>query len=437
VDRPAPEWQHQAGEQARWASAFGRGKTFDSASTNFLDFAWRYVSETGAYHLLRFAQQLAMGASLDYYLLGTFDQEDKKPFPAISALFKWHAANQRHYEGLKPAARIGLWHSRATNSYGEGTRTGKLVTQCFRGAYRILADARLPFDFISDDRAADRDFAAQLDRYETIFLPNISCLDDRSASALDAWVKRGGTLIATGETGAYDGRGVPRERLALASLPVEKIAAARNDMRGAYFRVAPGEVDFSKTELMYLDGWYFEAEPRRGVERRLTLLPPQRFGPPELCYLEGKTGFSGALTRKHGKGVAVWLPWLPEWHYFRDSVPDTREFVIDFIRRHAPPQRVALRGAGPVEVTVQEQPATGRLLVHLVNFSGQRNNLYEDAIPLHDLEIGIRGPVKGRPQLLVAGGSAKAAGKSRGMTWFKLPPLGAFEAISVAAGRAR
>ncbi len=436
VDRPQPEWAYQAGEQARWASAYGRGKVFASTSTNFLDFAWRYVSETGAYHVLRFAQQLASGAALDYYLLGTFDQEDKKPFPAIEALYKWHAKNEAHYVGLKPAARIGLWYSQANADFGGATKTGKIGNACFRGAYRMLAEARLPFDFISDERAEDSDFSDTLNRYDAIFLANISCLGDTAAAALDAWVERGGTLIATGETGAYDHRGTARDTLALASLPVSKITDAKNAMRGAYFRVAPGEVDFSPTELMYLDGWYFEASAKAGAERRLTLLPTQRFGPPELCYLEGETTLPGVFIGKHGKGTAVYIPWLPEWHYYRDSVPDEREFVVDFIRRHAPKPMVALAGTGPVEVTVQEQPSTGRLLIHLVNFAGQRNNLYEDPAELHGLRLGIREEVKGSLRALVAEKDLAPAGKADadGYRWVDLPPLGSFEAISVSRG---
>ena len=126
VERPQPEWPYQAGEQARWGRAYGQGKTVSSTSTNFVDFAWRFVSETGAYHLVRFAQQLANGATLDLYLLGVMDQDDKKAFAQVSKLFHWHKANEAHYAGLKSAAKIGLYHSFATNTYRNRTETRDL-----------------------------------------------------------------------------------------------------------------------------------------------------------------------------------------------------------------------------------------------------------------------------------------------------------------------
>ncbi len=431
VSRPAPEWPCQAGEQARWAAAFGRGKSFASTSANFIDFAWRFVAETGACHVLRFAQQLANGASLDYYLLGTFDQEDTKPFPAVRALYAWHAANEAHYAGLQNAARIGLYHSRKTATYRGATATSAEQTACFRGAYRALLEGRLPFDFVSDERMADADAAQHLARYEVLVLPNVACLNDAEAKVLDDWVATGGCLLATGETGLYDGRGTPRSSFALGSLPVSRLVLARDGLR-TYFRIGADEVDFPDTRLLMLDGRYFHAAVKPDAKTLLRLLPPQRFGPPELCYPELESEHPGAILGAHGRGHAIYVPWLPEWHYHRDSLPDHRSFLVQLAMRFAPPPPVQLIGAGPVELTMHRQPETGRLLVHIVNYSGQRNNLYEEPVPLHGLRLGVRG-ASGPARALIAGreipcGPPDAAG----VLWLDLPEVAAFEAISVA-----
>ncbi|WGF87180.1 beta-galactosidase trimerization domain-containing protein [Marinivivus vitaminiproducens] len=431
VDRPAPEWPYQAGEQARWAAAIGRGKTFSSTSTNFIDYAWRFSSETGAYHMLRFAQQLAGGASLDYYLLGTFDQDDTKPFEHIRRLYAWHGAHEDYYRDLRPAARIGLYESHKTAVHARATKTGSVARACFKGAYRALVESRLPFDFIADQHADAADFDALLARYDVIVLPNVACLDDAEAAALDAYVAQGGVLLATGETGAYDAQGNERDALALACLPVERIALLRDGMRGAYFQLDPDWIDLPDTSLLYLDGWYVQATPREGARAVHRLLPPQRFGPPELCFPEVEASGAGALVQAHGKGQAIYLPWLPEWLYDRDSLPDHRVLLTSLIRRHAPPQDVRLEGAGPVEITVHDQPGHGRRIVHLVNFSGQRNNLYEEPVAIHGLRLGVRKP-GGQASALVAGtrlDPSEQAADHEGFVWFDLPPLAYFEAI--------
>ena len=224
VDRAQPEWAYQAGEQARWAAAFGLGKTYSSTSANFIDYAWRFVAETGDYQMCRFAQQLANGAAFDYYLLGTFDQDDTKAFPQVRALYHWHAANEAHYRGLRSAARVGLYHSFKTATYGGATRTKSAATACFRGAYRALVEARIPFDFICDEHVgAALDAAALRERYDAIVAPNVACMSDGEAACLDAYVAAGGVLLATGETSFYGPRGEARATPALGCLPIDAV----------------------------------------------------------------------------------------------------------------------------------------------------------------------------------------------------------------------
>lgn len=432
VDRPQPEWPYQAGEQARWAASYGRGKTFSSTSTNFVDFAWRFHSETAGYHMLRFAQQLASGAALDYYLLGVMDQDDKTPFAAVSELFKWHERNQAHYTGLRSAARIGLYDSHRNSAFSKRTGSASLGHHAFRGAYRMLSEARLPFDFINNEVTAGADGVDVLSRYEVIILANVSCLSEEEATALDAYVRNGGVVIATGDTGFYDETGNERDEPVLKCLPIEGKPVPRQHMRGAYFRIAEGELSAPSTKLAMLDGRYFSSTPKETAETSLKLLPPQRFGPPELCFPDYESEQPGVISDRYGKGTAVYLPWNPEWQYYRDSLPTHRTILVDLIARHCEPHPVKVEGRGSLEVTVQSQDGTRSLLVHIVNFGGQRNNLYEDAPPVHGLRLGVRG-VKPSARFLVAGQTANAAeGKDPdGYVWFELPPVEAFEAVLI------
>ena len=435
VDRAQPEWPYQAGEQARWAAAFGQGKTYSSTSANFIDFASRFVAETGDYQMARFAQQLANGAAFDFYLLGTFDQDDTKAFPQVQALYQWHAANEAHYRGLRSVARVGLYHSLKTKTYSGATRTKSISENCFRGAYRALLEARIPFDFICDEHVGTSlDAAALLGRYDAILMPNIACMSDAETECLDAYVAGGGVLLATGETGFYGPRGEHRRTPALTCLPIGEVGLIRDDMRGAYFKIRDGELDLPGTTLLCLDGFYVYAAPRAGATPLLELIPPQRFGPPELCFPETASELPGALSQTSGKGRAVYLPWLPEFLYYRDSLPDHRHLITHLLAGEIPPQPCVLKGEGLVELTIHEQAGTGRTLVHLVNFSGQRNNLYEAPITIHGLRLGVRQEQPVAVRALVAGADlafGQAEPDVSGYLWINLPPLRAFEAILI------
>jgi hypothetical protein len=434
VDRPQPEWPYQAGEQARWARAYAPEKVASSTSTTFVDFAWRFASETGAYHLLRFAQQLGNGATLDFYLLGVLDQEDKKAFPQVSQLFHWHAENETAYRGLSSAATIGLYHSLATNTYRGRTDTGGFGASAFRGAYRMLAEARLPFEFVLDEHVKGDDAEEWLSQFQAIVMPNVACVSESEAKALDKWVKNGGLLIATGETGFYDEKGIRRDRPALDALPITDFPMMRREMRGAYFKVAEGEAPLNATRLLMLDGNYFVSEPKQGTETLLKLLPPQRFGPPELCFPDFEGNLPGVLIGRLGSGRGIYIPWHPDVFYYRDSLPDTRTLLADLIVRHIEPVPARLEGKGALEVTVQDQEATGKRIVHVINYGGQHNNLYEDPAEVHGLRLGVRG-VSGSADALVSGRQlAPAPGPDeQGYVWYELPPVGVFEALMIGA----
>lgn len=442
VDRPQPEWPYQAGEQARWGQAYGQGKTMSSTSANFIDFAWRFVSETGAYQLARGAQQIANGATLDFYLLGVMEQDDKSAFADTSKLFKWHKANEANYVGLTPASRIALYHSNAvvpgwsSGAYSKRTASGKHAEAAFRGAYRALVEARLPFDMVVDEVIAGKGGADVLARYDALIMPNVTCLSDAEAKVIDTWVSNGGVLLATGETGLYGNKGDRRERPALESLPITDRPMARQDMKGAYFRVAPGELPIGNVKLLMLDHAYYVAEAKPGAETVLTLLPPQRFGPPELCFPDYESKMPGAIIGTHGKGKAIYVPWHADALYYRDSLPHTRTFLTDLVVRNIPSAPVKLAGRGSVEVTVQAQPKAGKVLVHVVNYGGQRNNLYEDAPAVHGLRLGMQG-VAGAGAALVSGQVLQPEGPAddAGYTWYALPPIEAFEAIQFASAQ--
>jgi hypothetical protein len=431
VSRPAPEWPHQPGELARWGAAIGRGKAYSCASTNFLDYQWRFASETPHNHMLRFGQQIASGAQIDYYLLGLLDQENSAPLAPVHDFMLWHERNGEHLTNTRSRARVALYHSRATELHAGATTTGKLRANAFRGAYRLLLEGRVPFDFVSDERMGDPDAAEMLAAYDVIVLSSVSCLSDGEARLLDEYVEGGGTVIATGETGLYDQRGNLRGGFAMRSMPVERLNHAAGGLETS-FAIGRDELDFPNTRLIHLDGWFLHCTPREGVEGMLTLLPQPNYGPPELCFPDAApTGIPGVLTKRHGLGYAVYLPWLPEWHYFRDGLPEHRELIRQIIALHSDAP-VKLVGAGPVELTVRARIDEPRsLTVHLVNYAGQRQSAYEEPPTITGMKLGVKG--------VVDSGTAFVAGvpvdvgppDADGYAWLEVPPLKYFEVLAL------
>lgn len=429
VSRPAPEWPHQPGELARWGAAIGRGKAYSCASTNFLDYQWRFASETPHNHMLRFGQQIANGAQIDYYLLGLFDQDNSQPLEPVHNFMLWHQANGEHLTGTKSAARVALYHSRATELHAGATLTRKSRNNAFRGAYRLLLEGRIPFDFISDERMSDDDAAIMLAAYDVILLSNVSCLSDREAALLDGFVERGGTVVATSETGAYDERGARRDAFAMRTFPVHAIERTEAGLETSV-AVGQSEFDFPNTRLMHLDGWFFHCDAKPDAKRMLSLLPTPKYGPPELCFADQPAGVTPALfDRGANAGRVVYLPWLPEWLYFRDGMPEHRELLLQIIAQSSQaPAR--LEGPGPIELTVRRKDdGSGDMVVYVVNYAGQRQSAYEEPPAISGLRLGVKFP-SGSARALVAQTAVElGAPDALGYAWMDLPPVKHFETI--------
>ncbi len=429
VDRAGPEWAYQSGEQCRAALARSPGKPWSSTSTAHIDYPWRQVTESAAYHENRFAQQMGVGAKLDLYLMGTLaDQSDPTYLPPVSRLFKWRAAHADAYAGMAEAARVGLYQSGSSGRLAGRTAYADYQTPEFRGMYAALVDARIPFRFVSDARVADgtTDLRAGFD---VIVAPNVMVLSDAEAAALDDFVARGGVLIATGMPGAFDERGQRRATVPLGCFPLERYAAPQ-PIHG--WTLDPEQGVVKVTGRVPLDGVYMGGTARAGAQAVMRFAPDQRYGPPEFSYaIPGVPARAdpGVSRRAHGRGMAVHIPWFVGWHYQRDGLPVHRELIERLVARDAPPQRFALTGDGPVELMVMSR-ADGAALVTVVNYAGQRNTHYAPPPALHGLRIGVTGAVSDATALvgnreITATSPPDAAGR----TWFDLPPVDAFEAV--------
>jgi hypothetical protein len=426
VDRPAPEWPYAMGEQVRWATGVNPKRPFSAASAAHIDYPWRQATESAANQLLRFAQALGAGGKLDLYLMGTLaDQNDQSWLQPVSQLFKWHAANERHYAGLTSIGRVGLFSPASGFTGGErGFSPG------LRGAYQALIDLRQSFLSLNAGRLV-KEGRALTDNFDVVLVSDCRRLSDEEAAALDNFVAAGGLLITTGKTGALDAKGQPRARQILASSPVSMFTG-ESDAHGWSLKDEGSELDFGGAHIP-VDGRYFHSRQRQGATTLLPFAPDQRFGPPEFSYAKPDATVRpdpGAVAIQFGKGMAVHIPWMPETLYYRDGLQAHRDLFGAIIGRFAPPPSIRLEGEGPVELTVQRQDGTGALMVHVINYAGQRNTAYTTPPALHGLRLGVRGSFSSAASALRTDRTIRGVRKSGDdYQWFDLPPVAAFEVL--------
>lgn len=433
IYRPAPEWPHQAGEQTREALARNPGKPFSATSAAHIDYPWRQVTETAACHELRMAQQLGLGLAPDLYLMGTLaGQDDQSWLPPVSALYAFHKEHEAQYADLEPASRIALYSSRKAARLGGGTASARYRGDAFRGAYMALVDSRLPFHMINDARLEDGTTKPD-GAFDAIVMPHVELISDREAAALDSYVAAGGLLLVTGRTGGCDELGKERSSIAFASFPASAYDASLDahgwsaDLDDAALRFAQGR--------MMLDERYFPLTLRHDAQVLMGLAPDQRFGPPEFSYAvpgDPPRKDPVVLSRRHGKGMVVQIPWMPDWLYHRHGLEAHRALIEAIVRRHTPPAPFLLEGA--VELFAMRKNDGSADLLHIVNYSGQHGGRYDDPSAISGLRLGVLRSHRASPSvqcLKARQDAAKTTSQDERYDWFTLPPVGAFEALVV------
>ncbi len=83
-----------------------------------------------------------------------------------------------------------------------------------QGMYEALLRGRFAFDYVHEDRLEPE----RLKKYRALLLPNVAMLSDRQCEQLRAYVRAGGSLMASFETSLYDENLKPRADFGLAEL---------------------------------------------------------------------------------------------------------------------------------------------------------------------------------------------------------------------------
>ena len=225
-------------------------------------------------------------------------------------------------------------------------------TASFRGFFRLLSEQHIPFVVSENLRWMDDPSR----RFDLVIVPG------RAPQALER------TCVTA--DGCWS-RGQRHPRCPSAAL------SAAGPTQG-YWRVHDHNQlpSLGDTNLIFIDGEYVELAP---IDRPLlTLIPAAMFGPPEKVWSDKvETKVPGLVFADHGKGRVAYIPWNVGALYYRHSSQGHAGLMTDVIDRLLPAGRQLATDAHPlVEMTVMDQPARRRTLVHLVNGTGHQGTAY-------------------------------------------------------------
>lgn len=289
------------------------------------------------------------------------------------------------------------------------------------GFFRAALEEHLPFTLVNDWNLTPEDLA----RYKVLVLPNAACLSDAQCDAVRAFVKKGGGLVASLDTGLCDECGTPRKEPALGDVlgvTHQGVAAAgklddRLDENFArtlppeYWAKRKGVWDLTRTarpgsflgtakldallgkQPVTFKGPVVRVEPAPASAVVATVRTKDSAKEPEL---------PAVVTHAFGAGTVVYLAAGLDAAHYLSSYPYYRLVLAGAIRRAASaPPPVAVEAPMCVHANTVRQKKDGeRLIVHLFNdlntaaghgHPTEEVPLREEVVPIHDIRVTLTG----------------------------------------------
>lgn len=345
-------------------------------------------------------------------------QEDRRQFRVVEPVYRWYTANQEYLINRQPVATVGVIYSQRNIEWYGRDDGEELAWVPYRGMTEALLRARIPYLPVHADHI-ERDAG----QFSLLILPNLAAVSDSQVEAVQRFVSRGGSLIATGETSLYNEYGDRRPDFALADLFAARYTGKRHGPEDparsehSYLRLSPdvgqdvngprsGEEPtrsaarhpvlrgFEETNILAFGGVLPEVKPESGATVLLTLIPAFPVFPPEFSWMRvPRTQIPGLVIRERNGARIAYLPADIDRRFDHGNSPDHGDLLANLVRWAAGDSiPLGVQGSGLIDCHLYRQQ--GRLILHLVNLTsaGTWRAPVHELIPVGPLTVRVKLP---------------------------------------------
>ena len=348
--------------------------------------------------------------------------DDRRQYRTAEPIFAWHEANEDILVERSPVADVGVVWSHANHDFFGRNEALDRTDAPYRGVVKALDRAGLTSLPVHADRLGDAS-----DRFGCLVLPNLGAMSEEQIAALHAFVKKGGSVIATGETSQYNAFGddlgspVLGELFGLGRKPGSHGGIGAPDTniethaRHSYIRLHPerrasvyGPVDpeapesqgsrhpildgLEDTDSLTFGGYLPEMTVADGVQVLATFIPDFPIFPPETSWMKTpKTDLPAITAREASSGARlVWFVADLDRCFVRDDSFEHGLLIANAVRWALNRRPVLEVAGGHGFVTGALYAQDGRKVLHL------NNRLLTSAVPGRQSELVALGPIEVR-----------------------------------------
>ncbi|MDB5560811.1 MAG: hypothetical protein JWN11_229, partial [Hyphomicrobiales bacterium] len=357
---------------------------------------------------------------------------DKRWVGPVADAFGLHAALEPVLGGMQPTAEIAVIDPSTTLRHWAPEKRPDAEKHDY-GFYHALVEARLPFEFVSDQVMTP----ANLDRFKLIVLANVSCLSDAQCDAIRAYVDRGGSVVAAYETSLNNEVGEKRAEFGLADvLGVKFVSGPRGIVKNTYVALNgshPINAGYEGAERIMGGTRLIHVEPAAGATEPFLYVPDFPDLPMEEVYPREAPKGSAVVARETGKGGrTVYIPWNIGEIFWQVMAVDHARLIGNAVRwALGKTPDVTVEGPGIVDLSLREDAhGLALVLMNLTNPMMLKGPIREN-MPLGGQCVSFavpKGKSIARAQLLVSGDTAKLSVKD-GRATVEVPGIDRMEVV--------
>jgi hypothetical protein len=324
--------------------------------------------------------------------------EDERWLPQVELFYKWVKASESYLHNRQPEAQVGVVYSQQTAHYYSGRDTKEEPSDANNGICQALIEARIPFEMVHDHKLD----AASLSHFRLLVLPNIAALSAEQCAQLRAWVKSGGSLMATFATSLYDEWGNPRNDFGLGDIfgiryrgrilgPLHNSYLAFEEKSGQRHPILNGfdDANYTVNCTRSVDVESTEA----GYRGPITLIPGYPDLPMEMVYERvPRPHTPQVFVRQNGAFRTIYFPMDIDRTFWDILLEDHGRLLANAVRwAVGEPQPVTVTGPGVLDITVWKQ--TAATIIQMVNLTNpmMMRGQFREFIPVGPQVVRIQG----------------------------------------------
>lgn len=358
--------------------------------------SWSHYLHAPAETRLMFAGSVSNGASVWYGIHTPISAMGLPGGKAATDINHFLAKQEHWFSDTVSLSSVGILHSISTRenlhtttekSDFYGSSSGKIqkvgdVAQSLEGFASMLYRFQIPFDLLTEQSCIE----GIPDRFSTIILPTCVCLSDEVVGALREFVKKGGLLIASGDSSLLDENGNTRDDFGLSDV----------------FGVSAGKEIYTFQDWNYFVITSKDHPVMRDIDIHLVAAPD--FGREVICqtakplahfhapmagrYVKMSELSTPAVTwNTFGKGHCLCLPGTFGEMYKAYSIIEYPRMISSAINI-AGSSAMTVKNAPPsLEVSLRGKKDGSAVMVHLINYTGGMTRPIQKVIPVLNLKI--------------------------------------------------